>query len=225
MDKTDDERAETPPDTTPVGEVTQQHRPCRRFIRSLSPRSLCEGVAPVPGSPCPTHSRPGCRTFLGGLSCTAAGQEARLADPKCLADSTTACRLPCEGVWFSSLLTFIIIIIIIREVFVSAVKEPKPKTIQVSWRSSENRFVIVIILRHFTSKSDQFQSPPAASPAIYHTVWRTWLFADSVERWSYCDYSHYFTYTFDLKLFGEFTLWTSESKGKSKVLIFIEIFL
>ena len=43
----------------------------------------------------------------------------------------------------------------------------------------------------FTSKSDQLQISPGASPALlHHTVWRTWLFiANSDERWLYYQFS------------------------------------
>ena len=60
-------------------------------------------------------------------------------------------------------------------------------------------------LNPFTSKSDQFQISPAASPDIlHHTVWRTWLFiAYSDDRWLYYTSSHYLTYTFLLKRLGD----------------------
>ena len=63
-----------------------------------------------------------------------------------------------------------------------------------------------------TSKSDQFQISPAASPEIVpHTVWRTWLFtAFSDERWLIPTTR---LIHFSLGRLGECTLWTWEWKG------------
>ena len=51
-----------------------------------------------------------------------------------------------------------------------------------------------------TSKSDQFQISPAASPeTLQHTVWRTWLLIANSDENHYTTNSHYLTYTFILK--------------------------
>ena len=52
-------------------------------------------------------------------------------------------------------------------------------------------------LNPFTTKSDQSQISPAASPQIvHHTVWRTWLFiAYSDERWLHYQFSLPHPYT------------------------------
>ena len=54
-------------------------------------------------------------------------------------------------------------------------------------------------LNPFTSKSDQFQISPAASPEILHyTVWRTWLFVAYLHD-DYTTVSHFLACTFFFK--------------------------
>ena len=66
----------------------------------------------------------------------------------------------------------------------------------------EHTIIPIRIFNPFTPKSGQFQTSPAASPAIsHHTVWRTWLFiAYSDERWLlYYQFSVHHIYILCLK--------------------------
>ena len=67
----------------------------------------------------------------------------------------------------------------------------------------------IVAVDPFAPKSDQLQISS-------HTVWRTWLFIASDERWLYFTNSHYVTYTYIFKRFGRMSFLNVGVQGLNK---------
>ena len=99
--------------------------------------------------------------------------------------------------------------------YFSGLADGRPELVQQQLICSSQQSDYKCPINPFTTKSDQCQISPAASPIIvHHPVWRTWLFiAYSDERWLHYQFSLPHLYIFSLKRWENVLFESSGVKG------------